>query len=196
MNESSKTLINRKEALKRVSYLLGGVVSAPTVLGFLNGCTASQAPIKNFSPDQIKFLSQVSDIIIPATDTPSASEVGVPKFMDDMIFTIWEHDDRKNFLDSMTAFQKKAQSDLGMSFTEASEQDRTDYITKEHDAVFGGNVNWDAPRPFIWMMKEQTIAGYFSTEAGMTQVLQYDLVPGRWDACITFEEAGGKVWAG
>ncbi|MEQ9309055.1 MAG: gluconate 2-dehydrogenase subunit 3 family protein [Balneolaceae bacterium] len=195
MNESANNLINRKEALKRVSYLLGGVVSAPTVLGFLNGCTASNAPIKNFTPDQIQFLSQVSDIIIPATDTPSASEVGVPKFMDDMIFTIWDEEGRTYFLDSMSDFQEKATRDLGKPFIEASEQERTDFINKEHDSVFGGEVNWDAPRPFIWMMKEQTIAGYFSSEEGMTQVLQYAMVPGRWDGCLTFEEAGGKVWA-
>lgn len=196
MNESSKNLIDRKEALKRVSYLLGGVISAPTALGFLNGCTASNGPIINFSPDQIQFLSQVSDIIIPATDTPSASEVGVPKFMDDMIYSIWDEEDRTNFLDSMSAFRKKAESDLGKPFIKASEQERTDYINKEHEAVFGGNVDWDAPRPFIWMMKEQTIAGYFSSEEGMTQVLQYTMVPGRWDGCISFEDAGGKVWAG
>ncbi len=195
MDKSSKQLIDRKEALKRVSYLLGGTITAPTVLGFLGGCTASSGPIKNFSPDQVTFLSQVSDIIIPATDTPSASEVGVPKFMDDMIFTIWEEEDRNKFLDAMAAFQKKAADDLGKPFTEASEQERTDYIMKEHEAVFGGNVDWDAPRPFIWVMKEQTIAGYFSSEVGMTQVLQYQMVPGRWDGCLTFEEAGGKVWA-
>lgn len=195
MNESSRNTINRKEALKRVSYLLGGTISAPTVLGFLSGCTASTALPKNFNPDQIQFLSQVSDVIIPATDTPSASEIGVPKFMDDMIFTIWENDDRQYFLDSMSEFQQKAEHDLGKPFIEASEQQQTDYINKEHDAVFGGDVDWDAPRPFIWMMKEQTIAGYFSSEEGMTQVLQYAMVPGRWDGCLTFEEAGGKVWA-
>lgn len=193
--KESQNLINRKEALKRVSYLMGGVIGAPTVLGFLSGCTASTAAAKNFSPDQITFLSQVSDIIIPETDTPGAAEVGVPKFMDDMIFTIWEEEDRNDFLKKMEAFQKKAAKDLGKPFTEATEQERTAYINKEHEAVFGGNVDWDAPRPFIWTMKEMTITGYFSSEVGMTQVLQYTLVPGYFDGCLPYEEAGGNVWA-
>lgn len=194
--KESQNLINRKEALKRVSYLMGGVIGTPTVLGFLSGCTASSAPAKYFSLDQIKFLSQVSDIIIPETDTPGAAEVGVPKFMDDMIFTIWEEKDRSDFLKKMEVFQKKARKELGKPFTEASEKERSDYINKEHEAVFGGNVDWQAPRPFIWTMKEMTIAGYFSSEVGMTQVLQYEMVPGLWDGCMTFEEAGGRVWAG
>lgn len=193
--KESQNLINRKEALKRVSYLMGGVIGAPTVLGFLSGCTASTAAAKNFSPDQITFLSQVSDIIIPETDTPGAAEVGVPKFMDDMIFTIWEEEDRNDFLKKMESFQKKAAKDLGKPFTEATEQERTAYINKEHKAVFGGNVDWDAPRPFIWTMKEMTITGYFSSEVGMTQVLQYTLVPGYFDGCLPYEEAGGNVWA-
>ena len=195
MNESSKNLIDRKEALKRVSYLLGGVISAPTVFGFLNGCTASTAPVKYFSPDQITFLGKVSDIIIPETDTPGALEVGVPKYMDDMIFTIWKEEERNDFLTKMEAFQAKAKKDIGKDFTAASDQEQKDYIYKEHEAVFGGNVNWDAPRPFIWLMKELTISGYFSSEVGMTQVLQYKMVPGRYTGCMTFEEAGGKVWA-
>ena len=130
MNESSKNLIDRKEALKRVSYLLGGVISAPTVFGFLNGCTASTAPVKYFSPDQITFLGKVSDIIIPETDTPGALEVGVPKYMDDMIFTIWKEEDRTNFLTKMEAFQAKAKKDLGKDFIAASDQEQKDYIYK------------------------------------------------------------------
>lgn len=195
MNESSKHLINRKEALKRVSYLLGGAVSAPTVLGFLNGCTASTASAKGFTPQQMNFIGKVSDIIIPRTDTPGASDVGVPKFIDDMIFIFWDEEGRADFISKMNAFQKKATSELGNAFVDASPEEQKNFVQKEHDAVFSGEVDWNAPRPFIWMMKELTMTGFFSTEAGMTQVLQYKLVPGYWDGCLTFEEAGGKVWA-
>lgn len=196
MSEASKNIINRREALRRTALMLGGAISAPTVLGFLSGCSASSGvSAKNFSPEQIKFLGQVSEIIIPKTDTPGALEVGVPQFMDDMIFTIWEEEDRNEFINKMTDFQKKAEKELGKSFTEATPQEQQDFIYKEHEAVFGGNVDWDGPRPFMWLMKENTIAGYFSSEVGMTQVLQYTQVPGEYNGCITFEEAGGKVWA-
>lgn len=196
MSEASKNIINRREALRRTALMLGGAISAPTILGFLSGCSASSsATAKNFSPEQIKFLGQVSEIMIPETDTPGALEVGVPQFMDDMIFTIWEEEDRNDFITKMTEFQNKAEQELGKPFTEASAQEQKDFIYKEHEAVFGGNVDWNGPRPFMWLMKENTIAGYFSSEVGMTQVLQYTQVPGYYSGCITFEEAGGKVWA-
>ncbi len=195
MKEAQKNLIDRKEALKRVSYLLGGAISAPTVLGFLNGCTASTATAKGFTQDQLTLLGQVSDVIIPKTDTPGASEVGVPEFIDNMVFLFWDEDGRSNFISKMEAFQAKAEAKLGKPFIEASTQEQTDFVQQEHNAVFGGDVDWSAPRPFIWMVKELTITGYFSTEAGMTQVQQYQMVPGYYKGCMTFEEAGGKVWA-
>lgn len=195
MEESPKNLIDRKEALKRVSYLLGGAISAPTVFGFLNGCTASTATANGFTPDQLTFLGQISDIIIPKTDTPGASEVGVPEFIDNMIFLFWDEEGRTRFISEMEAFQARAESELGKPFTEATTQEQKVFVQQEHDVVFGRKVDWQAPKPFIWMVKELTITGYFSTEAGMTQVLQYQMVPGYYDGCLTFEEAGGKVWA-
>ncbi|MBO6523085.1 MAG: gluconate 2-dehydrogenase subunit 3 family protein [Balneolaceae bacterium] len=195
MSDQVQNLMDRKEALKRVAYLMGGAISAPTILGVMSGCTASQAKPTNFSPEEIKFLGQVADIIIPPTDTPGAKEAGVPTFMDDMIFTIWDEEDRDYFLVTMTDFMDKADRELGKPFLEATNQEQKDFIYKEHEIVFGGDVDWEAPRPFIWQMKEMTFTGYFTSEIGMTQVLQYQMVPGYFDGCITFEEAGGKVWA-
>jgi hypothetical protein len=38
--------------------------------------------------------------------------------------------------------------------------------------------------------------GFFTSEPGATQVLQYDPVPGAYKGCIPLSEAGnGKAWA-
>lgn len=196
MSDQSKNLINRKEALKRTALLLGGAISAPTVLGFLNGCSATPGrDAIHFPESDLEFIAQISDIIIPDTDTDGARKVGVPAYIEDQVYVMWKDEDRKEFLKDLADFKAKAQKELGKPFTEATDQERSDFIHKEHEAVFGGEVNWDHPRPFIWKMKELTISGYFSSEVGMTQVLQYTMVPGRYDACITFEEAGGRVFA-
>ncbi|MET0718044.1 MAG: gluconate 2-dehydrogenase subunit 3 family protein, partial [Pseudoxanthomonas sp.] len=51
-------------------------------------------------------------------------------------------------------------------------------------------------RPFILTMKELTMLGYFTSEPGATQVLQYRPVPGAYHACIPLARAGnGKTWA-
>lgn len=51
-------------------------------------------------------------------------------------------------------------------------------------------------RPFILTMKELTLLGFFTSEVGTTQILQYLPVPGRLQGCIPLREAGnGKTWA-
>ena len=53
-----------------------------------------------------------------------------------------------------------------------------------------------AMRPFILTMKELTLLGFFTSEVGATQILQYLPVPGRLQSCIPLSEAGnGKTWA-
>ena len=198
MSDQSKKTMNRREALKRTAYLLGGALSAPTILGFMNGVTARPGPwnSENFTEEQAEFIAQVCDIIIPETQTAGAREAGVPAFIDDMVFVMWEEEDKDLFLNKLNAFIKKADRELGESFINASLEKRKEFIYKEHDKVFGsGNADWSRPRPFMWTMKELTISGYFSTEVGMTEVLQYSKIPGYYDGCMDFEEAGGKVWS-
>jgi hypothetical protein len=51
-------------------------------------------------------------------------------------------------------------------------------------------------RPFILTMKVLALLGFFTSEIGATQILQYLPVPGRLQACIPLSEAGnGKTWA-
>jgi hypothetical protein len=197
MSESIKNPINRREALRRTALLLGGVVSAPTALGFLNGCSAKTTGSSSFTDEQSAFLTRISDIMIPATDTPGAADVGVVNYVSDMVFVMYDDEEKASFLSDMEGFMSKAEASLGKPFNEASPKEQSDFIHAEHELVFGGDVDWNAPKPFIWKMKELTITGYFSSEAGMTQVLQYTQVPGRYDACVPFSEAGegGRVHA-
>ena len=69
--------------MSRVSLLLGG-----TVLGaelWLSGCTNPQKNIGagglNFSNDDVAFLDEVSETILPATDSPGAKDAKVGDFM-------------------------------------------------------------------------------------------------------------------
>lgn len=49
-------------------------------------------------------------------------------------------------------------------------------------------------RPFFRMMKELTVVGYYTSEVGATQELRLNLVPGRYDACVPYDQIG-RAWA-
>ncbi len=50
------------------------------------------------------------------------------------------------------------------------------------------------PIPFFRTLKELTLLGYFTSEVGATQALNYVQVPGRYDPCIPYKE-GEKAMA-
>jgi hypothetical protein len=43
-------------------------------------------------------------------------------------------------------------------------------------------------------IKELTVLGYYTSEIGATQELKHVAVPGRFDACVPFEQIG-RTWA-
>jgi len=65
--------MNRRDALGRVALLLGGTVIGAEV--FLSGCYQSSGENiggagTNFSNDDVAFLDEVAETILPATDSP------------------------------------------------------------------------------------------------------------------------------
>ncbi len=93
---------------------------------------------------------------------------------------------------------EEANKAYGDAFKDLDEADQIAFVKRIHDeAVQAERATNPAPkRPFILMMKEMTMLGFFTSEAGAMQVLQYDPVPGAYKGCIPLSEAGnGKAWA-
>lgn len=193
--------MDRREALKRTALLMGGVVSAPAIMGVLKGCTAR--PGVDWKPaflteDQASIVAQVSEIIIPRTDTPGAKDVGVPSFIDQMVNEVYSEEDQKWFTEGLAAFNEAAKKEYGDDFADLDEEDQAAFVQRVHEeAVTAENTTDPAPRrPFILLMKELTMLGFFTSEPGATQVLQYVPVPGAYKGCIPLSEAGnGRTWA-
>jgi hypothetical protein len=192
--------MDRREALRRTALLMGGVVSAPAIMGVLQGCKAKPGlawkPVF-LNEDQASIVSQVAEIIIPRTDTPGAKDAGVPGFIDQILKECYSAEDQKRFTEGLQAFNDEARKAYGEDFASLDDDDQVAFVTKVHDAAVNDSQNGDAGnRPFILTMKELTMLGFFTSEPGATQVLQYVAVPGAYHGCISVSEAGnGKTWA-
>lgn len=193
--------MDRREALKRTAWLMGGIVSAPAIMGVLKGCTAS--PTIDWKPvflskDQATLVSEVAEIIIPKTDTPGAKDTGVPAFIDLILKDVYPKEDQDRFTEGLKAFDAEAQKTYHDAFVDLDPEQQQEFVKKIHDeAILVEKNTKPAPkRPFILMMKELTMLGFFTSKEGATQVLQYDPVPGAYKGCIPVNEAGnGKTWA-
>lgn len=193
-------LMDRREALRKTALLMGAAVSASALTGILQGCKAT--PELTYTPqffteDQARIVMEVAEIIIPKTDTPGAKDTGVPGFIDLMLKDCYKKEDQDRFIAGLTSFEEEAKKAYGDSFIYCKPEQQVELVTKVHAAALAeAKENREAKRPFILMAKELTLLGFFTSEPGATQVLQYIAVPGSYKGCIPLAEAGnGKTWA-
>jgi hypothetical protein len=196
--------MNRREALKRVAWLMGGTISASAILAVRNGYSATeQADVKFsfLSPPQADIVSALSEIMIPRTDTPGAIDAGVPQFIDRALKDVYAEGDRRRYITGLATFDAAAQREYGGKFVALEGPKQVALVRKFHDTAVAEERalrprRGTLQRPFILMTKELTLLGFFTSKPGATQVLQYKAIPGAYHGCLPVAEAGnGKTWA-
>lgn len=193
-------LMDRREALRKTALLMGAAVSAGAFAGIMQGCKAT--PELTYTPsffteDQARVMSALAETIIPKTDTPGAIEAGVPGFIDKILKDCYKKEDQDRFITGLAEFDAACAKTHSDSFINLDAEKQLEFAKAQNEAAI--NVTKEdpsAPRPFFLMAKELTLLGFFTSEPGATQVLQYVAVPGAYKGCIPLAEAGnGKTWA-
>lgn len=191
--------MNRREAITRVSLLLGGTIIGAEA--FLSGC--NNAPDKtvaktgsNFTNDDIAFFDEVAETILPKTDTPGAKDAKVGEFMARIVKDCYPEKDQKVFIEGMTKLNEASQKKNGKSFMESTPAQRHDLLVDldKEAKEYMDKKQKDDPAHYFRMMKELTLWGYFTSEAGATKALRYVAVPGKYQGCIDYKK-GDKAWA-
>ena len=194
--------MKRRYALERVSLILGGTIIGGSA--FLQGC---KSPDKNatdgskmssfsLTPEQIAFLDEIADTIIPTTDTPGAKAAKVGDFMNTMVADCYKESDQKIFVEGLSKIDEASKKANGKGFMEASAQQRTTLLSelnKQLKAYNDSKKDGD-PNHYFGMMKQLTLLGYFTSEIGATQALRYVAVPGKFQGCVPYTK-GDKAWA-
>lgn len=186
--------MERREAIKRTAAIMGGVIFAPSILGVLSGCTATDDPWNPvlFDRNQAALTKALSETIIPETDTPGAIEVGVPGFIEKMVHEVYTEEQRIAFLEGLDLFASECVKTTGRAFTDLSSDEELEYAL-EMNRIALADLSVAVPHFFL-VFKELTMVGYFTSEVGATQVLRYAAIPGFYDGCMPFEEVG-RTWA-
>lgn len=186
--------MKRREAIKRTAALMGGVIFAPTMLGVLKGCTPSSdewSPAL-FTQKQANLVSALSETILPAGDLPGAIDVGVPGFIEKMLSEVYDDEQERMFLEGLDQFEINCVEQTGNSFSDLTSEKQFEYASVINKEAIDDELV-EGPQFFL-IFKELTMVGFFTSEAGATQVLRYEQVPGFYDGCVPFEEIG-RAWA-
>src|SRR5215468_5805226 len=104
LESESADVITRREAVLRVTALLGGVAlvgGSSLLTACAGGASSAAARSATFSADDIAFLDEVAETILPETKTPGAKAAKVGAFMALMVTDCYWPDEQKVFRDGM-----------------------------------------------------------------------------------------------
>lgn len=204
--------MNRREILRYAAYATGAAISAPLASAFLMGCkrdAAIEAGIAAYQPsffnaEEYKFISTLADTIIPRTDTPGATDVGVAEMIDTIVGQVYGEEAQAESQAGLQALKAMldAKNPEG-GFVEMEDAARLSFL-QEQDAYFKNpDTDWEALgeetemlREAYFALKQAVISFYFGSEEVATTQLAYLPVPGEYIPCGDLQElTGGKAWA-
>ena len=200
-------MIDRREAVKRITLVLGGALSAPTLAGVLSGCQAGVAPgLRVLTTPQLQLLDLLTEHIIPETDTPGASAARVPDFIDAMLADFYSEENRARFLEGLARVDERAREVQGAAFSALSSENQVALLTAMDEEAFPDLESMDEAeqeayrqrvrdqgQPFFRTLKELTVSGYYTSEVGATQELRVNPM-GVYRGDISYDEVG-RAWA-
>jgi hypothetical protein len=148
---------------------------------------------------QRAMVDEISDMIIPATDTPGASDVHVDEFID-LILAEWSSDkERADFLNGLAELDTTTQRTHHMSFLNALPAQREQQLRILDDELTAARALGKAWRPamgpkppdhtklFWHQIRSLTVTGYYTSEPGYTLEARNVLIPGAWKSCTAVD---------
>ncbi len=214
--------MDRRVALKNMGLALGYTIATPTLLSIVQGCndvnTVAWKP-DFFTEEQGSVLYKLVDIILPKTDTPSATEMNVHVFIDRFNNEVLEDGQQAmvkitfdKFIETaLEASGKKKADDLtsedlepvlaaALKVSEDEDINNMELTIKNTSAIAKGENEALADEvvsySFSKNLRDMTIWGYKTSEYVGEEVLAYLPVPGEYIGCGDLNElTGGKDWS-
>ncbi|SEB36358.1 Gluconate 2-dehydrogenase subunit 3 [Tenacibaculum sp. MAR_2009_124] len=203
--------MNRREVLKGLGLSIGTLLVTPTALSLLQSCAKEEkiswVP-KFFTVEEVPLLNTIVDVILPKTeDSPSATEVNVPQFIDRYVAEVYEEKDqklyRKGFESIVNIFKGTKESINFFNVKEAEVEDVLAKVLKKTEEEHNGIMqrffaavesksdvdSEDLKYVTLDGIRNLSVFAYKNTERVGEEVLNYDPVPGKQKGCIDIDSS-------
>ena len=179
--------VNRREMLRKMMAGGLGAAAAPWVTNLaeaaeahaahMHAATASAPPAADWMPKamnahQNDMVTQLTELIIPQTDTPGAKAALVNRFVDSVIDDA-DPRDKKEFFRGLTWVDERSRDLFGADFLAASAEQQNALLTimsSGKNKSLMDQIGVD----FFQSIKSMTITGYYTSEIGLRQELGDD----------------------
>jgi hypothetical protein len=170
-------MTDRRTFLRGTSVLMAHAALGQVVAAF---ATAPRKP-SYFTESEMRTLRGLVDLILPATDSPSASAADTHFFIDLAIPACARPLAQKTFragLKTFSGIERRPPEKQAADLRARAAQDMA--------------LPYD--QSFFKILKDYTMTGYFLSEIGATQALAYEKIPGGFQGDLPLRP-GQKAWA-
>jgi hypothetical protein len=182
--------MNRREAVKTTTALLGGVLI--TTNGFLIACArdANKATGKVLSVEDQSLIEDIADTLLPTTPgSPGAKAAGAGAAINVLLTDCYEPEAQDRVISGLKKFRETCAERCSAGFASLSQNEREQFL-RDVDA----EAQKAGAKHYFVTVRELALQAYFSSEIGMTKALRYVMTPGKWVGCVPLEP-GQPAWA-
>lgn len=167
--------MERRFAIKQILIMAGGLALLPSCLRE-SGKSSILLKKIDVDLDQEMLLADVVETIIPKTSTPGGKELKLHLFALKMLDDCHEEAEQKAFFKGLSYFQDHTEKQFGSTFSKLA--------TAEREQVLLAMESEETPSDaqiFFKVLKRRTIEGYLNSHYVMTNLIKWELVPGRYN---------------
>lgn len=164
--------MNRRKVIGHLIWMGAGIAFLPSCV-YKQDQVSIQLKKIQINPKQEKFLTALAAAIIPATDSPGATELGAHLFALKMVDDCMTKESQDAFLAGLQSMQGDVAEPAKLM--EAAEK--------------SGNKD---QLGFLKEYRRLVIQGYTQSQYVMTNLLPYELVPGKYYGCVPVKSVPAK----
>lgn len=144
---------------------------------------------------QYETVKVMAEMIIPRTETPGASDVGTADFIDLVLSEWYDEPERRRFLDGLGDVDSRAKNVFGKDFVGCAPAQQENLLAVLGDKMaddskaFSSSGRSQSLRgyshnsSFYPMFRRLTLTAYYTSEAGATDALHFEMIPGEYRGC-------------
>lgn len=203
-----RTSMERREALRLLATGAILPLAVPRNLFALlrqaRAVLGENASPRTLNPRQYATVKTMAELILPKTETPGAADVGASEFIDLMLTEWYDDQERAVFLTGLADLDARTNALFGKSFVDCPPDQQAEILsslgermTEEANAAPPDlrqhrRSEPRTPRSFYAMLRRLTLTAYYTSEAGATEALHFEIIPDHFDACAVLgSETGG-----
>jgi hypothetical protein len=195
--------MERREALRLLATGTALQLAPGNLLAVLRSARRlldTQISPRTLNVHQFATVKMMAELILPRTETPGASDVGASEFIDLMLTEWYDERDRNHFLNGLADVDVHTTALFGKNFVDATPAQQAEMLIDLGEEMAGNAGHVGDPQAdgeshndakFYSMLRELTLNAYYTSEAGATQELHFEVIPDSHDGCAPLPSAKG-----